>query len=525
MINLSLLHKLNHTGEQLLDEMQDRFGEVVTSRITDIDGSPYIYISFKEIEKAPKRILNSLQPIRNSINPEVTSSILKLSNIIYGNRNSDMIVKKYDVLVFDMSVISVRQKIISGPKSDKYIRESESPRVCELAKKTVYLLGLDYAMVTILVTGKRKLKVLSIDSSPVIRKKDLTSLVSKIELLYKSNPPGELKPVMLGADPEFMLLNAKSGKIVAASDFFPRDGLVGCDNIRIPNRQQRPVAEIRPRPDLSPHNLIDNIRHALNTAIRMAPYRNLKWVAGSQPSGSYSIGGHIHFSNIDLNNNLLRALENYLAIPVFLIENPVSAARRRKKYGLLADVRFKQYGGFEYRTPGSWLVSPQIALAILCLAKVVATHYMELTDNYLDNYEAQAAFYRGDQDYFRPIFNRLWTKISATETYRQYSAELKLLSAMISDGNIWDEKHDFREVWQISRITRRKHVKSNNSSSTAQKTSRRPPTSIQSRSITADIPLRNNLRNSTASNTVRDISPGQAAAGYLEHLTGHTYLT
>jgi hypothetical protein len=342
-------------------------------------------------------------------------------------------------------------------------------------------------MITVAVTGKRKFKVLNIDPSPVIRKRDLNSLVSKLESLYYHNPSQEFKPIKLGADPEFMLFNSKSGKMVAASEFFPREGIVGCDNIRIPNRQQRPVAEIRPSPELSPHILIDNIRHALKMANKMAPYRKVKWVAGSHPTGNYSIGGHIHFSNIDLNYSLLRALDNYLGIPVFLIENPISAARRRKKYGLLADFRVKDYGGFEYRTPGSWLVSPQLALAILCLAKIVAIHHMELTENYLDNYEAQSAFYQGNQNFFRPAFEHLWSNISSTETYLQYNNELKIIFYMVTNTITWDENNDFREVWKISANTKRPSKTNQYNSENIHETRRRSGSNSQNRNIIADL--------------------------------------
>jgi hypothetical protein len=317
-------------------------------------------------------------------------------------------------------------------------------------------------MITVAVTGKRKFKVLNIDPSPVIRKKDLNSLVSKLEALYYHNPSQEFKPIKLGADPEFMLFNSKSGKMVAASEFFPREGIVGCDNIRIPNRQQRPVAEIRPSPELSPHILIDNIRHALKTANKMAPYRKVKWVAGSHPTGNYSIGGHIHFSNIKLSYAVLRALDNFVAIPIFLIENPITAGLRRKKYGAPGDFRTKNHGGFEYRTLASWLVSPDITRGVLCLAKIAVSHYGELNKNYFASLDAQKAFYRGDQEYFKPIFEDLWSKICQTDMYQQYVDELKIIHDMIIDNKRWNEKHDLCKTWEIGGFSKKKYSISSN---------------------------------------------------------------
>ncbi|MDD3853865.1 MAG: hypothetical protein PHD40_09480, partial [Syntrophomonadaceae bacterium] len=236
----------------------------------------------------------------------------------------------------------------------------------------------------------------------------------------------------------------------AASQFFPRDGLVGCDNIRVPNRQQRPVAELRPKPEYSPEELTINIKLALNNAVRLAPYQNIKWIAGSQPFGGYSIGGHIHFSNIKLTGGLLRALDNYLGLVVFLIENPITAVRRRRKYGFLGDFRLKDHGGFEYRTPASWLVSQEITLAVLCLAKIVANRYALLPHNFLNTIEAQQAFYEGDQDYFRLVFSTLWSHLRQLDLYNRYYDELNVIHNMIEKGINWDEKVDVRKGWNIT---------------------------------------------------------------------------
>jgi len=226
--------------------------------------------------------------------------------------------------------------------------------------------------------------------------------------------------------------------------------LVGCDNIRVPNRQQRPVAELRPKPEYNPEELTINIKLALNNAVRLAPYQNIKWIAGSQPFSGYSIGGHIHFSNIKLTGGLLRALDNYLGLVVFLIENPSTAMRRRKKYGVLGEFRLKDHGGFEYRTPGSWLVSQQITLAVLCLAKIVANRYTLLPHNFLNTIEAQQAFYEGDQEYFRLIFPTLWSHLRQLDLYNRYYEELNVIYHMIEKGSNWDEKVDIRKGWNIN---------------------------------------------------------------------------
>lgn len=446
MLNLTLMHRNNQAGKKLLDLLLESPPKV-DCKETSINGISFLEIMLPGDSKT-KRVLNSPQSLINCLDRKISAQMLGLSGIGYDNSSKEMIIKYYDVLVFDMEIISIKAR--AGDSSQgKYVKESENVKIAELARTTIYILGLDYGMVNIAVTGKRKNRVVDIDDSPAIRKKDRQILLNKIILRRDLPPTAGGSEVTMGADPEFMLFNAKSGKMIAASNFFPREGIVGCDNIRIPNRQQRPVAELRPQPTTSPRELTNNIKAALARASQLAPYRNVRWVAGSQPLSGYSIGGHIHFSNIDISCALLRALDNYLGITVFLIENPISAARRRKKYGHLADIRFKDYGGFEYRTPGSWLVTPEITCAVLCLAKIIVQHYFELNSSYLNSIEALQAFYEGKQEYFRPLFDKLWQEIAATSRYSEYEKELQILPEMINNYIIWDEKQDLKAAWKM----------------------------------------------------------------------------
>ena len=86
----------------------------------------------------------------------------------------------------------------------------------------------------------------------------------------------------------------------------------------------------------------------------------------------------------------------------------------------MGDYRIKDHGGFEYRTPGSWLMSQKVTTAVLCLAKIVANRYAEIPQNYLNTVEAQKAFYKGDQDFFRPIFHSLWANLKKLDLYEEY---------------------------------------------------------------------------------------------------------
>ncbi|HOQ10574.1 MAG TPA: hypothetical protein PLG09_10670 [Syntrophomonadaceae bacterium] len=459
-MNLTILYQMNSVGEKLLNTMQKLFEEV-EYRILTINNVDYYQITRTDRLSKVHRILNTPRAIRNSQNPEQASGILSANNIHHGLSEEETVNRSYEVLIADLETVSIKvTTFIKGKQQTKYIRERDNQKIADLARRVTYLLGLDIAMVTIVLTARRRYKVVDINSSPETRDKDFERIVEKIKDLAQRDHELKGIEVKMGADPEFMILNSKTGKMISASEFFPRDGIVGCDNIRIPNRQQRPVAEVRPKPDSSPLELVANIRQALTSASRLAPYRNTRWIAGSQPVNGYSVGGHIHFSNIRLDGGLLRALDNYLGIPVFLIENPATAAKRRKKYGLLGDYRLKEHGGFEYRTLGSWLVSQKIATAVLCLAKIVANRYAEIPQNYLNTAEAQRAFYKGDQDFFRPMFNSIWTNLEKLDLYELYREELQIIPEMIRNSVIWDEKSDLRRGWKLGQPLKKNYNES-----------------------------------------------------------------
>ena len=191
-------------------------------------------------------------------------------------------------------------------------------------------------------------------------------------------------PLRLGADPEFVVVEKATGQVLPASRFLPRPGAVGCDGYTSAPGVY-PVAELRPAPSSDPRRLVEHLRRCLQQAAAWLPGEEARWQAGSEPAPGLPTGGHIHFSGIPLSGSLLRALDTYLAVPLFLLEPPGSAARRRARHGFLGDVRPKRHGGFEYRTPSSWLVSPEVALGALCLARVVAGGFSHLPrDPFLD---------------------------------------------------------------------------------------------------------------------------------------------
>lgn len=455
---LGFTHKKNKMAPGLISYLETK-GPIISYKEMYLEEAIYFNVLIMCGDSEPKYIINNPRAVQNSLNFGHVAQILDINGILYKDSFDERVSKTYKILVFDGSTISIKQRTYGKTSSQtKYLEEAQCKKIAELAKRAIYVLGLDYGMVKIAVTKSKRIQVTSVDDSPVINEKDRYVLFNQLDNVIKTIKNPQIKEVKMGADPEFMLSNTRTGKMIPASQFFPRDGMVGCDAIRTSNRQQRPIAELRPKPAYSPLQLLSNLEDALRSANKLAPYRNVKWLAGSRPFNGYSIGGHIHFSNVVLNNHILRALDSYVALPLFLIEDQATAVKRRLKYGFLADYRVKEYGGFEYRTPASWLVSPEIATAVLCLGKIVVSNYLQLNRNCFLSLEAQRAFYEGDQAYLKVVFSDVWSDIQRLEMYNSFKQEIEIISDMVKNDIKWEEKEDIRKTWSISTYPGKKNV-------------------------------------------------------------------
>lgn len=373
--------------------------------------------------------------------------------------------RRYRIYLFDLlPVLAFRQEVGSravvevDPQGSKEARDATA-----MAVRALHALGLDFAALEIRRSSQGRLGVSAVDVVPRMTKRLAGALVTPIRLrlrevelrqtmavFQKANPAYLDKVVSMGADPEFMLRDSTTMTMIMASKFFPREGAVGCDSLFIRGRESgHPLAELRPAPSYSPLQLLTNIRSAMELALRLAPYHNIEWCAGSMPFGKFPIGGHIHFAGVVMSGQLLRALDTYLSIPLLMIENLRTAALRRAQFGYLGDYRLKEHGGFEYRTPASWLVSPDITLATLCLAKVVVSEYHQLKRDVFASTEARTSFLTGDREYFAQAFSQLWQELKATSTYRLYASELQTFEDKINARWTWSERADIRRAWGL----------------------------------------------------------------------------
>ncbi|WP_236642082.1 MULTISPECIES: putative amidoligase domain-containing protein [unclassified Paenibacillus] len=364
---------------------------------------------------------------------------------------------RYDVEICCLQAIRIKRRDTSGmggAQESVLDREAASTlfkRIERLATKTLYTVGLDHGAVRLEASGKSGCAVISIDPRPWKGMTDLSAMYragwKQLQSELDEERHHNAAPI-LGMDPEFLLVQMPESKIVPASRFLERTGVAGCDSVTIGGRRIYPVAELRPAPSSEPRELLAHLMRAFAAASRSISDHSLIWQAGGMPQRGLPLGGHVHFSGVTLNGELLRALDNYLALPLAVLQDPRGSGRR-PRYGALGDFRLKSYGGFEYRTLPSFLVSPLVAKGVVALAGLIARDYQQLRQRPLAKAAIHTAFYEGNREVMQAYIPALLddlTKMDGFERYEQYAAPL---ISQLRQGRTWDESRDIRKLWNI----------------------------------------------------------------------------
>lgn len=381
------------------------------------------------------------------------------------------ITEEYIVHVMDLKVFYIEEKYLESGSdlddpiirskafgwglketdlSDKYSEEKDIIR--DLACKSIYSLGLDFGVANIGKNLEGKYYVLDVDACPKdMSDKCIEAYIHKFnELLYKyDNLADSKQDITIGADPECVIKDWDTGSLIFASDFVKKEGCIGLDNRSIESgREYFPLLEIRPDYSVDPVEVFGSIRSILNDLRERIHYRNIGFYAGSMPAFNYWVGGHIHFGTKP-NSKLIKALDNYLALPIMMVEKAYPARKRNIKYGEIGNCRLKPHGGFEYCTLSSWLVSPEITLAVLCLAKVIVQEYLNLNKELLCSYSDIRAYYSVNKIYFADRIQEIIKSISDTCTYKTYCGYIEPLFKKILSGEEWNEDSPINDVWNM----------------------------------------------------------------------------
>lgn len=320
------------------------------------------------------------------------------------------------------------------------------------AVRSLYTLGLSSGEVLLVSTGERKYAVEQITPSAWIEGKRLQQLYQRAEREHARklrNEHGNTSSLMLGMDPEFLIVEPGDHEVVPASRYLDREGEVGCDAVHGDGITTYPIAELRPQPSANPRGLLVGLMKTMRMAGEMITDRSLLWLAGGMPKTGLPLGGHLHFSGIELTAELLRTLDNYLTLPVSVLEAP-SSQLRRPKYGYLGDFRRQPHGGFEYRTLPSFLVSPLLTKGIVYLSYLIVTNYRTLSRRLLDDEDRiHRAYYKGQREKIRECLEPMIADLQALEQYKELETYIDPLLRHIRQGGVWNEIRDIRPLWNI----------------------------------------------------------------------------
>lgn len=218
-----------------------------------------------------------------------------------------------------------------------------------------------------------------------------------------------VKTITLGCDPEFFLVDKQSNHLLRANAFFKKWGEIGHDGI---------LAELRPRPALTPQALTDNIYELITQTRQIldlvrnydtsnivlhgaSSYRTgfeQQLIAGVNPYAT--AGFHLHFG---LPNKILgtspevmslmfrvaRVLDYFVGIPAVIIEREDDKRRTNNNvgYGKPSDFRL-DHRTFEYRVPGgSMLRHPILTKGLIALGSVVMTDLISRLKNVTQDFK------------------------------------------------------------------------------------------------------------------------------------------
>ncbi|MCM3783904.1 hypothetical protein M3231_13050 [Neobacillus mesonae] len=380
------------------------------------------------------------------------------SSLLRPKQNRLQFYVTYEVLVSQLSALRIVKKDYTGIKNGNtsfLLREEGSTlynRIERAAVRAAYALNLEHAEIVLQAGGQRGITITGIQPKPWLINEEISAIYERTVLeknlaMTAEQEAGDTTPV-LGMDPEFLLVSKQEGRIVPASLFLERTGEVGCDAVTRGGRRSYPVAELRPMPSAEPRELLAHLMHAFVTASTLITDRSLVWRAGGLPVSGLPLGGHMHFSRVVLTFELLRALDNYLALPIAILEDPRSSGRR-PKYGYLGDFRVQPYGGFEYRTLPSFLVSPMIAKGVVSIAYLVAANYRHLNQRPLDQPKIHEAFYRGNKEVLRGVIDPMVQEVTRLPGYGRLQKYISPLFTALTEGKTWDETRDIRPLWNI----------------------------------------------------------------------------
>ncbi len=418
-------------------------------------------------------VLNEEAFVFSRLNSAAIKRRLARAGVAMNDTEADGFCRTYSVSLFHLHPIEVQRLApaaanqpasrgeastawaAAGAGSNRQLEPSDPlyKRMTRLALKALHAVRLELGIVIINAEdgGRCAVRTIQLPELTLLSGAAWIDAIQRFQAEWQSSRLSHLdeenKTVMIGADPEFLLLS-KQGKVVSAARYLEGGHGTGCDAAVVGGRVMYPVAELRPAPASAPDQLAAHIRKLLIQANTRISDHSLRWAAGGMPVSGFALGGHIHMSGPRLTTRLLHQLDSYIALPLAMIETAGDHARR-PRYGTLGDFRLQPHGGFEYRTLPSWLVSPRaakaaFALMLLCARETDHMLYLPSRDERIVE-----AYYSGDRQQLRSCLEPLTASIKAARSYRELSKWIEPVLEAARQGRTWDTHSDIRSKWRI----------------------------------------------------------------------------
>jgi hypothetical protein len=254
----------------------------------------------------------------------------------------------------------------------------------------------------------------AVDSSEYAYTSENTYNLLDLKQIHSVSPAHD---ILIGCDPEFFLVDRKSGFTMSASHFFPYYGDVGND---------QGLAELRPRPSFKEEDVSAEIYRLIVKAFNHIHNRGIFTkcdihLFASSYYNHASAGYHIHYGLPQfmlravnahlLMSRMVRILDYYVAIPAILPEGDEDYRRRSEtfsRYGKPGDHRHDTTT-LEYRVPGGHLLRhPILSSGILSIGITVMKDMLSRIQAHTDGFTK--AINLRDQNPFMKFYPNLADK-------------------------------------------------------------------------------------------------------------------
>ncbi|MEK6881395.1 MAG: hypothetical protein AABY22_17360, partial [Nanoarchaeota archaeon] len=105
-----------------------------------------------------------------------------------------------------------------------------------------------------------------------------------------------------------------------------------------------------------------------------------------------------------------------------------------------------------YRTPGSWITSPYIAAAILCLGKTIMFESLNNMKFKWQSFVNSDDFTSMKTAKVKRNFPKIWKDITKMQLYQKYKPYIDLLYFLVNSNLTWFPSVTMKNAWGIANL-------------------------------------------------------------------------